>query len=196
MAATTANRGYTYPQSTDDFRPYEDIQELAQDVDVDVDAIEARVTTLEAPPLGRIVATGTQSLADNTQTAIAFSDTDDIDTHNFHNPASNNTRVTPTVAGYYRFYGSFWAASMTSPTSIDVNFRKNGSTNLAPGPRRAGGGAASWISSSIECSCLVSMNGTTDYIELVGRQDSSGAVNTAQSLQFSSVIEWEYKRPL
>ena len=47
MSANTANRGYTYPQSTDDFRPYEDIQELAQDVDVDVDAIEARVTAIE-----------------------------------------------------------------------------------------------------------------------------------------------------
>jgi hypothetical protein len=36
MTATTANRGYVYPQSTDDFRPYEDIQALAEDVDADV----------------------------------------------------------------------------------------------------------------------------------------------------------------
>lgn len=47
MTANTANRGYTYPQSTDDFRPYEDIQELAQDVDTDMAAQVARITAIE-----------------------------------------------------------------------------------------------------------------------------------------------------
>lgn len=35
MSATTSDRGYPYPQSTDDFRPYEDIQALAEAVDAD-----------------------------------------------------------------------------------------------------------------------------------------------------------------
>lgn len=48
MSANTSNRGYTYPQSTDDFRPYEDIQELAEDVDVDVAALVVRILALEA----------------------------------------------------------------------------------------------------------------------------------------------------
>jgi len=39
--ATTANRAYRYPQSTDDVRPYEDIQFLATDVDTDVQALYA-----------------------------------------------------------------------------------------------------------------------------------------------------------
>lgn len=47
MSANTSNRGYTYPQSTDDFRPYEDIQELAEDVDTDVAALVARIVALE-----------------------------------------------------------------------------------------------------------------------------------------------------
>lgn len=34
--ATTANRAYRYPLSTDDVRPYEDLQFLASDVDADV----------------------------------------------------------------------------------------------------------------------------------------------------------------
>lgn len=39
--ATTANRAYRYPLSTDDVRPYEDIGFLASDVDTDVQALYA-----------------------------------------------------------------------------------------------------------------------------------------------------------
>lgn len=39
--ATTANRLYRYPLSTDDVRPYEDIGFLASDVDTDVQALYA-----------------------------------------------------------------------------------------------------------------------------------------------------------
>lgn len=41
MTATTANRAYPYPLSTDDVRPYEDIQALASAVDTDVQALYA-----------------------------------------------------------------------------------------------------------------------------------------------------------
>ncbi len=43
MATTTSNRGHSYPQSSDDFRPYEDIEELAKDVDADVEAMATGV---------------------------------------------------------------------------------------------------------------------------------------------------------
>ncbi len=39
--ATTANRAYRYPLSTDDVRPYEDIKNVADDVDADVQALYA-----------------------------------------------------------------------------------------------------------------------------------------------------------
>lgn len=39
MSANTANRAYTYPSSTDNYRPHTDIQELANDVDADVQLI-------------------------------------------------------------------------------------------------------------------------------------------------------------
>lgn len=39
--ATTPNRAYRYPLSTDDVRPYEDLQFLATDVDTDVQALYA-----------------------------------------------------------------------------------------------------------------------------------------------------------
>lgn len=36
---TTSNRAYRYPSSTDDVRPYEDLQFLASDVDTDVQGL-------------------------------------------------------------------------------------------------------------------------------------------------------------
>ena len=39
--ATTPNRAYRYPLSTDDVRPYEDLQFLATDVDTDVNTLYA-----------------------------------------------------------------------------------------------------------------------------------------------------------
>lgn len=39
--ATTTNRAYRYPLSTDDVRPYEDLQFLAEDVDTDVQGLYA-----------------------------------------------------------------------------------------------------------------------------------------------------------
>jgi hypothetical protein len=158
------------------------------------------VTDLEdltvGKPLVRLVATTTQSMPDAVQTPLAFV-SEDIDTHGFHDPATNNSRITPTIAGYYRFWGSYWSATLTSPATIDANIRKNGTINLAPGPRRASGGVGTWVQSSIEVPPVtVAMNGTTDYAELVGRQDSGGASTTNQSSQFSSVFEGEFVRPL
>lgn len=151
----------------------------------------ADLNTLLNAPIGRIVASGTQVLADNTQVAVQFSGTDDIDTHGFHNPASNNTRITPTVAGYYRFTGMAFFEGQTTPGTIDASFRLNGSTNLAPAWR----GPGSTLSMSGPTTVLQLMNGSTDYVELMARQDSAGADNTNQSSQFSSVVEWELVRP-
>jgi hypothetical protein len=139
-------------------------------------------------PVVRLVASGTQSMPDNTATALFFSAADEIDTHGFHNPSVNNTRITPTVAGIYRFHGSYFSAAMTSPSSRSCYFRKNGTTVIAPGPRDGGES----ITSSQEVTALIECNGTTDYVELMGQQDSSGAVNTAQSAQQSSVFECEF----
>jgi hypothetical protein len=180
------SRGYTYPASTGSTEIWTHFEELADDINTDVDA-------LAKPPVGRIVAgSGTQALADDTQVAIQFPSADDIDTADQHNPASNNTRITPNVAGYYRFYGTTFFSDQVTPVYLDINFRKNGSTHLAPGARSPG----STQVSSLAITALVSMNGSTDYIEMMARQNSAGADSTQQSAQFSSVIEWEYVREL
>jgi hypothetical protein len=144
-------------------------------------------------PIGRIVATGTQTLNDDTLTAIAFSAADEIDTHGWHDPTTNNTRITPNVEGYIRFFGTVFFNEQTTPVSIDANWRKNGSTAMAPAGRMPG---SSTIASTCSATVVVSMNGTTDYMELMGRQNSAGNDTTHQSAQFSSVVEWEFVRPL
>jgi len=176
--------GYTYPASTDHDRIWEHFEELATDINNDVAAIAAK-------PIGRLVASGTQSIPDNVATALMFT-TEDIDTHGFHDTTTNTSRVTPNVPGYYRFYGCYFSGAITTPSTRAAYFRKNGTTAIAPGPRDVG----YTISSSKECTALIAMNGTTDYIELMGLQDSAGAVVTNQSVQFSSTLEWEYVRPL
>jgi hypothetical protein len=143
-------------------------------------------------PIGRIVASGTTALADNTQVAVPFSAADVIDTHGQHDPTTNNTRVTPNVEGYYRFDGTAFIDGLSTGVSFDASFRLNGSTNLAPGGRQIGSAQVTSVSTTV----IQSMNGSTDHVELMARQDSAGADATAQSVQFSSVIQWEFLRPL
>jgi len=156
--------------------------------DADFTAIDA---TTDSKPIGRLVASGTQTLNDNVETAITFS-AEEIDTHGFHSTVSNTSRVTPNVAGYYRFYGSVFFASLTTPVTAEGRLRKNGTDNIAPAHR----GPGYTVASSGPTTAIIAMNGTTDYVELIARQDSAGNSSTNQSIQFSSVLEWEYIRGL
>jgi hypothetical protein len=158
-----------------------------------------------APPVGRLVATSAQTLTDNTQVAIAFgSGSEDRDTDNFHSTTVNNSRVTPTIAGIYRVYGTLFVSSLVNGVTVDVNVRMNGSSNLAPGSRiggAAGHGVAAGAFStanafSLDVTAQVECNGSTDYFELVARQNSASDDDSNQSSQFSSVLEWEFLRPL
>ncbi len=152
-------------------------------------------------PLGRIVASGTQSLADATAVAITFSGTDDIDTHNQHNPASNNTRITPNVAGYYRFKGTVAFSARDDYNDINAYFRLNGTTALAPAWRSsyATDSGNSLLSGVFMASteCIQAMNGSTDYVELIANQNNAANVAqiTNQSGQYSSAVEWQYLGP-
>lgn len=173
----------------------------------------ADITTVEdytiRKPLVRLIAQSTQTLADNTQTAILFGvGSEDIDTHGFHDTGSNTARITPTVAGYYTARCTLFQSALVNGTTMDVNVRKNGVSNLTPASRLGGaaahtvttsgapstiGGANAW---SISTQCLVSLNGSTDYVEMVARQDSNGSDDTNNSSQFTSAFELIFERPL
>lgn len=102
-------------------------------------------------------------------TAIDFSTgnmTEDFDAFGFHNPASNSTRLTPTVAGTYGIAGSvFWAVAANT-TYRKVILQTNGTTTI-PGTQALANNltGANW--SQPAPTALFAFNGTTDYVELM-----------------------------
>ncbi len=145
-------------------------------------------------PLVRLVANGTQSIPHNTSTALQFS-TEEIDTNNFHDTATNNSRITPSKAGYYRLTGVVMMAARSDWTYIQVGINKNG-TAVAP-HNRVGPNANSTVR-AVDVDCIQQANGSTDYFELsvLHVNTAAVAVSTNQSSQFSTVFECEFIREL
>ncbi len=153
--------------------------------------ILALVQASSGKPLVRLVQAVAQSIADNTVTALTFS-TEDLDTHGFHSTSSNTSRITPTVAGYYRLHGVYLTTYPSSLATMGAAIGKNGSAQApwARGNPNLGGSRTS------EVTAILSANGSTDYFELLAYQDSAGSANTAVGGAFSSVFECEFLRPL
>jgi hypothetical protein len=145
-------------------------------------------------PTGRIrQGTAQTGLTSGANVAITFAAADEIDTHNFHDIAVNNTRVTPTVAGIYRVSGGVCVSGQTDYTQVQAFLAKNG-TGIAPAHRITPGTTTQTlvlpVSAEIQC------NGSSDYFEIYGSATRSGAGNwaTAVSVQFASVLEWTWDR--
>jgi len=149
-------------------------------------------------PICRLIQQSTQAFADNAATVITFgSGSEDVDSHNMHNVSSNTGRITPTVAGWYRCSGKFFAPAAADYASLEIFLRKNGATNW-PGVSREGPNATS-SSRSIYVDHLVNFNGTTDYVELVGTQDNTASAsrNTpSNGGSFSCTFEVVYEADL
>lgn len=172
-------------------------------VNVGDDVLAAQINQLLLKPLVRLVATSTQSIAHNTAVAIQFgTSSEEIDTHNWHDVSTNNTRIIPNIPGYYRARGAVAFGSRNDYTHVNCWIRKGGATNMAAawrsGYSTSSGTlvAAIWI---VTTEVIVSCDGTSaDYIELVAQHQNgaSAAQITNQSGQFSSVLEMEFLRPL
>lgn len=133
--------------------------------------------------LCRLEASGTQSLAAG-GTAINFS-VEAYDPQNIH-AAGSPSRITPVVAGYYHFQGAAYFAANTNQDAAWL--RKNGTTAIMSGNRLPAPAAGSAIGLMVHAT--VYMNGTTDFMELMG--DPGGTILTNQSAQFSSFLECYY----
>ena len=83
-----------------------------------------------------------------------------------------SSRFTPTIAGYYQISGGYNTGAATG--QFFVTIYKNGSS-FKRGSMVAGG--ISGLNTSV--SALVYCNGSTDYVELYGYQNSGSSVNTA-----------------
>lgn len=120
-------------------------------------------------PVFSAYASATTSMANNAYTKIGFQ-TEEFDSGGFFDSVTN-FRFQPTIAGYYQIIGSF-SLSSSAPTVI-VAIYKNG----AAFKQGAAIIAATSIESQSNVSALVFLNGTTDYVELFGFQNSGGAIN-------------------
>jgi hypothetical protein len=115
--------------------------------------------------------TANQSLANATLTAVTFEGTDILDSNSFHNPSSNNTRMTiPTgYDGKYLIQATIEFASNTTG-GRELQIYKNGTTVLQ------------YVTTDAEGSLSIAISGTfglvaTDYVEIRAYQSSGGALD-------------------
>ena len=114
-----------------------------------------------------------QTISNVTYTKIQIA-VEEFDTDSCYDTAAY--KFTPNVSGYYQVSGaSNFAASATGRRSLYLY--KNGS--LFKSIQDVSANSTDFMNPS--GSCLVFLNGTTDYVELYVRQNSGGSLNTSSS---------------
>jgi hypothetical protein len=115
-----------------------------------------------------------QTITANTYTKVLF-ETEEFDTNN--NFASS--RFTPTVAGYYQLNSNVGCG--TTGDNFIV-FYKNGTAY------KFGNYTVSGSSAATHSSCLISMNGTTDYVEVYIYSGGTTVTNSSTQTYFDGVL--------
>ena len=124
--------------------------------------------------------TGTQSVSSGVYTKITIN-TKDFDTANAFD-STTNYRFTPQVAGYYQVNGAV-STNGTAASSVVPAIYKNGSVwKYGPYIQTTNPNSA--------VSCIVYLNGSTDYIELYAYQTATVASygNGVNSTYFQAVL--------
>jgi hypothetical protein len=109
-----------------------------------------------------------QTITTSTWTKINF-DTEEFDTNSNYNNATY--RFTPTVAGYYQVNGSINFSNSATNTANIIAIYKNGTEF-----KRTSLQTVSVVGQNICVGCLIYMNGSTDYIECYGFQNTGSNV--------------------
>ena len=117
-------------------------------------------------PLTVLTNTTTQLVPNATFTAITY-DTETTDTLNWHSTSSNTSRITPNIAGFYlvSFNGVSNGASTRNISAIYKNGAVVAKTDV------------STTTTALDITTVVSLNGTTDYVESVLYQQNGSSVN-------------------
>ena len=130
---------------------------------------------------------GNQTISDNTLTKVTFN-AEDFDTNNNFD-STTNYRFTPTVAGYYSV--SCNVVYRQSPILDSfVALRKNGNT-VKYGTGITIGVTANLTNLNFCLNALISMNGTTDYLEIYALSDGTGnltVIDTSASTYFHGFL--------
>jgi len=124
-----------------------------------------------------------QTISSSVFTKVTFG-TEEFDTNN--NFASS--RFTPTVAGYYQINANLYCKATVTISNAAMSFYKNGSAFIFPTGFSITAGEP-----LISSSCLVYLNGSTDYLEIYGRIVGTGTISfgfndSATTSRFSGVL--------
>ena len=112
-----------------------------------------------------------QTITNSTTATMQF-DTEYYDTDNCYN--TSNYRFTPNVAGIYLINSSVQVASLTGAISLDIRLNGARYANMALNLHSSGLQTAT-------NSVLVSMNGSTDYVDIGIFQNSGSNKDTVAS---------------
>ena len=144
------------------------------------------------PPLFRVIRSDYQVLANNTDTVISFdndSSGSSFDTNNFYN--TSTYRFTPTIAGYYQLTAQLEFSLNSGNNLFGVMIFKNGAEALRV--RRWNDGSNSNV--NINVTGIVAFNGSSDYAQAYGWQNSGGNISIIQG-SGRTFFEGYYIRPL
>ena len=124
----------------------------------------------------------TQSIPHATATKIQFA-TEVYDTDNAYDN-STNYRFTPQVSGKYFVYSFVRFLDVANEEQGLIYLYKNGSSIAFVNNTSSGGGGGNITTTMTK---VVNLNGSTDYIEIFGYQDS-GTTETVQGLSGTSAL--------
>ncbi len=121
-------------------------------------------------PSFRATRTSNQSISTATETKVQF-DTEVFDTDSCYDN-STNYRFTPTVSGKYLVTTKVTFGIIAAGVNQQVQIRKNGTT-VDVFTRAAGGN----VTETVQVTCLVDMNGSSDYLEVYCYHENGSNVN-------------------
>lgn len=154
------------------------------------DALRDNLEFLIEPPSCRVKKTTvSQSIPHATNTAMEFNDADEWDTDDFHDPSTNNTRLTvPTgLAGKYLVAANCcFSPNATGVRTLGV--RINGSTRVAQVQTPVSSGT---YHTELSISTIVELN-VGDYVEFTVYQGSGSSLTISGTPTYSTwgLIHW------
>jgi hypothetical protein len=127
--------------------------------------------------------TANQTLTASTITKLTFNN-ETFDTNSNYDPTTNY-RFTPTVAGYYQINAAIlFSDAALNNTTISAYLYKNG---VSYAILRGLSSAGNYV--SLTLSYIVSMNGTTDYLEIYAQSSANNGIAYAgQNSVFSGTL--------
>ena len=122
------------------------------------------------------------SCTSGVDTHLTF-DTEDYDYDTIHDLSTNTNRLTCKTAGIYVIMGSvWWPNNATGSRTLSIWF---GGATVIASVRYGHASVGDYEGQSVTCTYALAVN---EYVELIARQSSGGALNAAYLAAYSPVF--------